>query len=198
MTHPSNNLPYSNQRLEFLGDSIISSVISERIYNDNPSMNEGKLSTLRAALTSGDYMAILAEKLEIAKYLILNNPADAERIRREKSSVADAFESIMAAVYLDSNFDEIKRVVLGIYKLEDIDAENLLVEQNPRGILQELAAKNKESLEYVLVEEKGKAHEKIFRYEVHFRDRVVSGNFCSSKRKAEADAALNMLKILDD
>ncbi|MFI3291337.1 MAG: ribonuclease III [Opitutales bacterium] len=194
LTHPSNNLTYSNQRLEFLGDSVASLVISERIYKDNPYMDEGKLSSLRSALTSGEYMIYLANKLELSKYLILNNPADAERIRKEESSVADAFESVMGAIFLDSNFDEIKRVILGIYKIEDINAEQLLLEINPKGTLQELAAQHHEPLNYYLVEQKGKDHAKMFKCQVAFRNKEISGEFCSSKRKAEASAAFNMLK----
>lgn len=184
----------SNQRLEFLGDAVLQSVITDTVYRKFEDIDEGKLTKIRIALTQGSFLAEISKALGIPQCLIV--PKGAEEIRQSMSASEDAFESVIGAIYLDSNFERAKKVVLSWYKRYLDDLPDLVESQNPKGALQEWAAKNGSTISYILVSQSGPDHKKVFEIEVSVNGKPVARASASSKKSAETKAARMALSML--
>ena len=130
----------SNQRLEFLGDAILQSVISSLVFNEFESSEEGELTKIRSALTRGSFLTKLSKNLGIPEFLVV--PKASEDIRGQDSAAEDAFEAVVGAIYLDSDFKKVREILLGWYRLALENIPEIITAQNPKGALQEAAAKN--------------------------------------------------------
>ena len=139
----------SNQRLEFLGDAILQAIITETVFRKFSDVDEGELTKIRIAFTQGSFLSQLSSDLEIPKFLIL--PKGAENIREIPSAAEDAIEAVIGAIYLDSNFETAKSAVLSWYKRKFENAPELIDSQNPKGHLQEMAARKGQKVEYALL-----------------------------------------------
>lgn len=184
----------SNQRLEFLGDAVLQSVITDTVFRKFEDVDEGKLTKIRIALTQGSFLAEISNSLKIPQCLIL--PKGTEDIRNSASACEDAFEAVIGAIYLDSNFEKAKKVVLSWYKRRLDDLPDLVQSQNPKGALQEWCAKNGDVISYVLVSQSGPDHRKIFEIEVCINGEPTARASASSKKSAETKAARLALALL--
>ena len=178
----------SNERLEFLGDSILGFVVAEYLYRTYPDHPEGDLTRMRADLVCETSLAQVAVRLELGKHLLLGHGEEQGGGRTRNSITADAVESVIAAVYLDGGFAAAKKMV-----------ERLILSDVPKGrprnfdfktALQELVQRKKNQvLAYVLLEESGPDHNKTFQVEVTLNGQVVGTGSGSSKKRAEQAAA---------
>ncbi len=199
LTHPSSvgfeKKVKSNQRLEFLGDAVLQAAITDTVFRKFDDVDEGSLTKIRIALTQGSFLSDLSFAMGIPKCLIL--PKSAEDIRESASAAEDAFEAVVGAIYLDSNFEKAKNIVLSWYKhgLGEL-LPDLVSSQNPKGALQEFAAKNGDVVSYALVSQSGPDHKKVFEVEVSLNGTPLSRASASSKKSAETKAAGFALALL--
>ncbi len=178
----------SNERLEFLGDSILGFVVAEYLYRHYPEHPEGDLTRMRADLVCETALARVAEKLRLGSHLLLGRGEEQGGGRGRSSINADAVESVIAASYLDGGFQAAKGIV-----------ERLILADEPgeRGrstdfktALQELVQRKRDQvLSYALLEESGPDHDKTFRVEVMLNGKVVGYGSGTSKKRAEQAAA---------
>ncbi|WP_150466618.1 ribonuclease III [Francisella sp. SYW-9] len=185
------------ERLEFLGDSILGFVIAEELYLKFPDMAEGKLSQIRSKLVKGATLAQLALQFKIDEYVILG--ASEQGGQKREKILEDIFEAIIGAIYLDSDFATVKKVVLSWYKdiVANINIDSVKIKDN-KSKLQEILLQNSLSLpEYSIETIEGKDHEQVFTVKASSRelniDVVAQG---TSRRKAEQQAAGKMIEIL--
>jgi len=195
LTHRS-AAPQNNERLEFLGDSALSLVIAEALFERFSSLSEGKMSRLRAVLVCGDMLADIARELDLGDYLILGQGELRSGGFRRSSILADALEAIFAAVYLDGGFAEVKRVILALFKgrLEDEQLPHRLKDHKTQ--LQEVLQAKKLPLPvYEVIETTGEEHNQTFTVACLLPSldlkEVAKG---SSRRKAEQAVASIVLE----
>lgn len=178
----------SNERLEFLGDSILGMITAEHLYRTFPNRPEGELTRIRADLVCETTLARVANRLKLGDYLLLGHGEEQGGGRHRNSILADAMESVLAAAYLDGGFPAASELVHRLI-LADIPAEH------PRNVdyktkLQELVQQQKNQvIHYALIGESGPDHAKEFRVEVCLNEKVVGTGTGSSKKRAEQDAA---------
>ncbi len=181
-----------NERLEFLGDSVLSLVISRHLFADLATFPEGMLTKLRAASVCADALYEYAGRLNLADYMLLNHGLSEDGVKKHKNILADCFEALLAAIYLDGGFDEAERFVLRFArdrilklleggKIRDEDYKSLLQEK--------VQTSPGEKVEYHLIGEKGPDHKKEFFVEVRINSNVIGNGSGSSKREAEQAAA---------
>ncbi|MCF6230538.1 MAG: ribonuclease III [Gammaproteobacteria bacterium] len=188
----------NNERLEFLGDSILNFVIAAQLFQQFPRESEGVLSRLRSSLVKGETLALLAKDLELGEYLSLGQGEMKSGGFRRQSILADAFEAIIGAVYLDGGFEEAKALLLRLFaeRLKTI-SPNVTI-KDPKTRLQEYLQGRKKPLPvYALVSLEGEAHEQqfIISCQIEGLEQVTEGRG-SSRRKAEQTAAQVFLEIL--
>ncbi|ADE13901.1 ribonuclease III [Nitrosococcus halophilus Nc 4] len=188
----------NNERLEFLGDSILNFLIAEFLYIRFPKAQEGKLSRLRATLVKGETLAELARELEIGDHLILGPGELKSGGYRRTSILADAFEAVIGAVYLDGGLEACRKLVASLYedRLEALTSEVLL--KDPKTRLQEyLQARQLPLPDYRVSAVRGEAHDQVFQVECIINDTFPSVvGTGRSRRKAEQDAATQALELL--
>lgn len=180
----------SNERLEFLGDSILSLVVSESLYKKYSSVDEGRLSKMRASLVCEQALACIAKKINLSDSILLGKGEEKTGGRDRASIVSDAFESIIAAIYLDSGITNIRKWILSLMKDEIADAKDKKVFGDFKTQLQELVQKkNHGNVTYRLVEERGAEHIKTFIMAVDINDKEMGIGEGLSKKEAEQNAA---------
>ena len=188
----------SNQRLEFLGDSVLQLVLTEALFQLFPTEREGPLSTRRAALANGTFLAQLAREIGLDACLRLSASDDALGTRLRTSALGDAFEALIGAVFLDSDFATARRVLLAIYG--PLPARLALVEDasNPKGRLQEIVqpVHGNDALRYEVTRTEGADHQREYEVAVFLCDRQLGTGRGSSKKLAEEAAAREALETL--
>ncbi|MCX4193972.1 ribonuclease III [Methylophaga sp. OBS1] len=198
LTHRSAD-PKNNERLEYLGDAILSFVIAEELFNRFPQVKEGKLSRLRASLVKGETLAEIARELKIGEVLILGPGELKSGGFRRESILADAVEAIIGSLYLDQGLDTVKALILRLYdeRLDSIDVTETV--KDPKTRLQELLQSRKQPLPIYSVREiKGENKQPVFEAscQVTLLDKVVMAQG-SSHRKAEKKAAERALTLIE-
>lgn len=183
------------ERLEFLGDSVLGMITSEYIFKKFTNLHEGKLTRLRAALVCEKTLNIFAKKLNIGKYLFLSHGEERSGGRQRASILADAFESVIAAVFLDSNLQNAKDIVLK-FIVPELEEINHLIHDYKTEIQEVLQAssKNKKELKYVLIGESGPDHDKTFTVEINIDGTPYGQGTAGSKKQAEQLAAKSALE----
>ncbi|QKQ24129.1 ribonuclease III [Candidatus Ruthia endofausta] len=188
----------NNERLEFLGDSILGMVISKELYQRFAHIDEGKLSRLRSHLVRGQTLAQLGVALELSNNLILGSGEFKSGGYRRESIQADAVEAIFGAVLLDSNFETTSTVILGLFEtlLSNISSDNSL--KDPKTQLQEYLQKRGNVLpKYELSEIVGKDHNAIFTINCLLKEQNLQvSESAKSIKKAEQSCAQTLLKKL--
>lgn len=189
----------NNERLEFLGDSIINLVIAAALYHKCPDAKEGELSRLRASLVRGETLAVLAKEFALGDYLHLGAGELKSGGMRRLSILADAMEAMVGAIYLDAGMEVCQDRILSWYKarLETITLET--GEKDPKTRLQECLQAKKMALPlYRVLSVSGKAHQQIFQVECQIPTlpHVTIGQG-STRRGAEQEAAQKLLEILE-
>lgn len=178
----------SYERLEFLGDAVLELAVSAYLYSKS-NYYEGEMTKLRAAYVCEDALYEYAKSLELSNYIKVGHGEEASGGRFKKVIMADVFEALMGAIYLDLGFGEVKRVILDIIVPYMKDKEYLFVDY--KSLLQEAVQTDKRSLEYVLISEEGPAHDKIFEMEVKIDDIVYGRGKAGSKKEAMRLAAMS-------
>lgn len=182
-----------NERLEFLGDAVLSLIVSERLAAMQPQASEGALSKLKARLVSEAVLAGVARRLQLGPCLRLGRGEELSKGRGKDSLLADALEAVVAAVHLDGGLDAARRVVGRLYA-EEFDL--VATQQHRPGAedyktqFQEWCQKHFDSLpRYVIVRESGPDHDKVFEVELTVKDEVFGRGVGRSKKEAEQSAA---------
>ena len=199
LTHRSSAGP-NNERLEFLGDAVLDFVVSDVIYHAFTDANEGDLSKLRASLVKKSSLASLATEVGVGEYLILGGGEKKSGGHRRNSILADTLEAIFGAVYLDAGYAAAAAVIHRAYGSRLVDFPPIEELRDPKTRLQEwLQARGKGLPEYELLIVSGKSHNQRFEIRCSIadgaQDSMGSG---TSRRKAEQDAARNMLLNLGE
>ena len=178
----------SNERLEFLGDSILGMVVAEYLYRNFPDRPEGDLTRMRADMVCERSLALIAERIDLGAHLLLGNGEETGGGRQRDSILADAVESIIAACFLDGGMEP-ARTFIDTFVLTDVPVRKLR-NADYKTALQELVQQKKNQvLAYALVEESGPDHDKHFVVQVSLNGTVVGIGEGRSKKKAEQDAA---------
>lgn len=185
-----------NERLEFFGDSILSLIVSEYIYINCPDFPEGDLTKLRASLVCEESLFKFAKQINLGSSLILSKGELNNRGAQRPSILSDAFEALIAALYLDGGKKVAQEFVLG-FVIPEIKNYKKHPAQDYKTTLQEIIQKNPgELLEYVLVGESGPDHNKHFVVEVHLNSNVIGKGGGRSKKQAEQQAAREALELM--
>ena len=185
----------SNERLEFLGDSILGMVTAEYLYRNFPDRPEGDLTRMRADMVCERALAVVAERIGLGQHLLLGHGEEAGGGRSRDSILADAVESVIAACFLDGGMDAARKFV-DTFVLTEVPVKKLR-NADYKTALQELVQQKKNQvLSYALVAESGPDHDKHFTVEVSLNGKVVGTGDGSSKKRAEQDAARAAIEAL--
>jgi ribonuclease-3 len=200
MTHPSlghetQRHHFDNQRLEFLGDAVLQLIMTERLYQMFPREPEGRLTKLRSRLVSREALKRHAQRLELGQFLMMGRGEEACGGRERASTLADAFEALLGAIYLDTNLETARRFVLTLAADDLAQIEHEPIDINPKGHLQEtLQAISPRSPIYELLSETGREHEKTFVVRVVWEGLSLGEGSGRSKKQAETAAAIVALE----
>jgi ribonuclease-3 len=194
LTHPSHTQAQpgpSNQRLEFLGDAVLQLIVSTALFDAFPEEREGVLSRRRSVLTKGVFLVKVALELGIDHALRLSPAEEAAGGRTRASTLEDAFEAVVGALYLDADLQTVRTNLLRWYGPLDVRLGGLEQHENPKGRLQELVQPihGNDALHYELHRTKGAPHERSFDVHLHFIGRKIAEGQGSSKKEAEENAA---------
>jgi ribonuclease-3 len=186
----------SNERLEFLGDAILGMVTAEYLFYNNREVLEGELTKMRSWIVNKKSLAICARAIKLDDYLFLSYSASQSLQRGNDSMLADALEAIIAAIYLDRGFDDVRRFI--VEKLLPIMVQESLVhDTNYKSLLLEtVQAKGQLAPRYVVTREEGPDHEKHFTVDVIVDDAVIGSGSGRNKKDAEQAAAEAGLEFL--
>ena len=185
-----------NERQEFLGDAVLSIIVSDYLFRNHAKMPEGDLTKLRAALVCEKALCLYAEELGLGDFLMLGRGEEATGGRQRPSILADAFEAVIAAIYLDGGIEPAREFVLR-YVVPTIGNHTKVAFKDYKTILQEIIQKNpEERVTYELVEESGPDHNKRFVVEVHQNSNVIGRGEGRSKKSAEQAAAQMALELM--
>lgn len=185
----------SNERMEFLGDAVLSIVSAEYLYHKYPDMPEGELSKLRSSLVCTDSLSGFARRIDLGSALFLGKGEAHSGGQNRPSILENAFEALIAAVYLDGGMENARKFVLSFL---DSTIENHQINfVDYKSTLQEIVQQNPdENVSYYLVSERGPDHNKVFEVEVHLNSNVIGKGIGRSKKSAEQEAAREALKLM--
>jgi ribonuclease-3 len=201
LTHPSlghetQTYHFDNQRLEFLGDAVLQLAITEYLFHHFSGEAEGRLTKLRSRLVSRGTLKEHAAALDLGSHLLLGRGEESSGGRERASTLADAFEALIGAIYLDSDLDTAKKFILEQARadLEQIAQEP--VDINPKGHLQELLQSiSPRSPVYELISQSGPEHEKTFVVQAVWEGIVLGRGSGRSKKEAETVAAIKAMEL---
>lgn len=199
LTHPSlayetQGPHFDNQRLEFLGDAVLQLILTRKIFLLFPQLDEGRLTKLRSQLVSRTALERYALRINLGAYLLMGKGEASSGGRERSSTLADAVEALVGAIYMDSDIDATTTVVMHLCHEEisslDLNHEHL----NPKGRLQEIIqATGASSPRYEMLDQRGPDHRKEFVSRVFWQNEPLGVGQGSSKKHAETDAARNAL-----
>ena len=202
LTHTSyanENRVSSNERLEFLGDSVLSFIVSDYIYKHYGNMPEGELTRLRSSLVCESALCVFAREINLGDNLLLGKGEEKSGGRNRNSILADAFESLLAAIFLDGGLENARRFVYAFVLRELYNKKTVIAEKDYKTTLQEIIQRNPEEvINYVLINETGPDHDKFFEVEVHLNSNVIGKGSGKSKKQAEEAAAKQALTLMGE
>jgi|LSQX01.2.fsa_nt_gb ribonuclease-3 len=185
-----------NERLEFLGDTVLSLIVSQYLYKKYPHYPEGELTKIRAKVVCESSLAKAARRINLGKYLLLGKGEESTGGRSRESILADASEAITGAIYMDSDFDTVNVLMLERFEFEIVQAVgkgNLFMDYKTE--LQEIVQKtNKSRLEYVVYKEEGPDHNKVFFMNVLVNETIIGTGSGKNKKEAEQASAKDALQ----
>lgn len=199
LTHSSyanenNSSVGDNERLEFLGDSVLGFVTAEYLFSNHKSFPEGELTKLRSYAVCEKSLFEFAKKINLGQQIYLSHGEERTGGRERASVVSDAFEAVIAAIYLDGGMDEAKKFILR-FVAPYVEAKPSF--KDYKTTLQEVVQRNQgEELKYIVVSETGPDHDKHFEVEVHLNSNVIGKGSAGSKKKAEQAAAQQALELM--
>jgi ribonuclease-3 len=205
LTHPSlahekgGGSNHHNQRLEFLGDAVLQLVLTDRVYKLYPEFPEGKLTQHRAHLANRHTLCRRAHAIGLGEHLLLGKGEEGSGGRERLSNLADAFEALLGAIYLDGGLRAARKFILRQFADEFAHLKETTHRQNPKGRLQELLqARSAANPVYRVVRESGPDHSKNYEAVVEWEGREIGRGFGHSKKQAETAAAEAALAALQD
>jgi ribonuclease-3 len=197
VAHESREPTAHNQRLEFLGDAVLQLVLTHELYDKFPAFDEGPLTKARAKLVNRRTLAEHARELGVGAHLILSRGEETSGGRERASTLADAFEALLGAIFLDGGFGAAREFILREFSAAFGKLSVLPTIENPKGELQELLqALSPESPQYHVVSATGPDHDRVFECIVQHNGVELARGSGKSKKAAETDAALAALKKL--
>lgn len=187
LTHPSLKLESDYQRLEFLGDSLLGFIVADELYKTAPTMKEGQMTRQRSTVVRKESLARMSERLELSQYIQTGN---GEEGNSRPSILADVFEAIVAAIYLDGGIVEARKFVLSCTgSVVDFTCVNCFIEDY-KSALQELAQKNfGVTATYELLDSYGFSHDKTFESGVYIDGKCYGKGVGKNKKRSEQEAA---------
>ncbi len=193
--HKAQKIKY-NERLEFLGDAVLSIVVSDYIFKNCPELPEGELTKLRASLVCEKSLYKFAKMINLGSFLVLSKGERNNGGSNRPSILSDAFEALIAAIYIDGGMEFASKHILN-FVIPEIKNTKQKKIKDYKTTLQEIIQKNPgEQLEYVLVNESGPDHNKHFVVEVHLNSNVIGKGGGRSKKEAEQQAAREALELM--
>jgi len=193
--HKSSSLP-SNERLEFLGDSVLSLITSVYLFKNYPNLKEGDYTEIKSAIVKMDSLAEAAKKINLSFFLLLSKGEEKGAGRTNNNILADCFEALIAAIFLDQNFEAAYLFVVNFLfkdKLDYLLRNDLYLSAKSK--LQELIqGKYKMTPLYKVLEENGPEHKRTFKIGVYFNNKKLGEGIAPSKKEAEEEAAKEALK----
>ena len=198
LTHTSyayENKKQRNEKLEFLGDSILEFVSSEYIYHNYPNLKEGEMTKVRASVVCEDSLQKIAKMHNFSDFLYLGKSERTSQKEVRPAIMADSIEAVIAAIFLDGGLEEAKKFILNNLAKPIENATKNIGQKDYKTVLQEVLQKNGNvDIEYVIVDEKGPDHEKVFTAEVKFNNKILATGEGKSKKQAEMEAAQKALE----
>lgn len=186
----------SNERLEFLGDSVLSIVVSDYLFEHYKHLPEGELTKIRASLVCEKSLHQFAKQINLGKYIMLGKGEEHTGGRERPSILADAFEAVIAAIYLDGGLESARKHILRFIP-KDLSQHGSVSFNDYKTILQEIVQKNpEEKVDYYLVNETGPDHDKAFTVQVKLNRNVIGQGTGKSKKQAEQMAAKEALELM--
>jgi ribonuclease III len=197
VAHESGVAMAHNQRLEFLGDAVLSLILTQKLYEQFPAFDEGPLTKARAKLVNRQTLAERARALGLGAHLILSRGEESSGGRNRESALADAYEALLGAIFLDGGFDAARAFILNEFASAFSQLTVLPLIENPKGELQELLqARSPLAPEYQTVQIAGADHDPVFECAVSHDGVELARGRGKSKKAAESDAALAALEKL--
>lgn len=187
----------SNERLEYLGDAVLGAIVTEKLFLDFPDKSEGRLTRARANLVNGAALANYARAFGLGTHLLLSKNAEAAGGRENATILADAFEAVIGAVYLDLGFKKARRFVLHVLD-RCVDLHDVVESRaNPKSrLLEYVQARGLDQPVYNTITEEGPSHDRTFTVEVRVEGVVHGSGVGPSKKTAEQEAATAALQTL--
>ncbi|MBR2001428.1 MAG: ribonuclease III [Firmicutes bacterium] len=185
----------NNERLEFLGDAVLETVISERLYRLLPNEEEGRLTRLRASIVCEESLAEIGHQLGVGQALVLGKGEEQSGGRRRNSMIADGVEAIIGAIYLDGGLTEVQAVILRLFDSVIQRALEGKLHSDYKTALQERLQVNGDvTIQYVLDKQEGPDHDKVFYTSVVVNGEILGSGCGRSKKEAEQNAAKEAMK----
>lgn len=187
----------NNERLEFLGDAVLELVVSHYLYENFNNRAEGEMTKLRAKIVCTDSLAMAASDFQLGNYIYMGKGEDNTGGRTRKSILANTFEAIIGAIYIDGGLEEARSFILSKLKnnIDDSIKGKLVFDYKTK--LQEHIQQNTDNdIDYVVISEEGPEHDKIFNIELLLNGKVIGSGAGSSKKEAEQHAAYSGLIFL--
>lgn len=186
----------SNERLEFLGDSIISYVVSKYLFDKYPTFNEGKLTNLRSLLVNTQSLGSLGSDLKFGDLLVLSKGEEDTGGRKNQTILANCFEAFIGALFIDQGIEEVKKFLEKTLLIKTEDLVRNKTFKDPKSILQEkIQSQERASPIYKVIEEEGPPHSKTFTVAVYAGNSFLAEGKGKSKQQAEQNAAIQALSL---
>ncbi|MDA3839374.1 MAG: ribonuclease III [Candidatus Delongbacteria bacterium] len=188
----------SNERLEFLGDSVLNFIVVKHLYKTYPDLDEGELSKMKSVIVSGENLSLIAREMNLGEHILLSEYEERAGGRDKSSILEDTFEAIIGAVYLDSGILKSEKIIK-VLVLEDIKKalENTLTRNYKSELLELVQSNGLEPPTYEVISEEGPEHEKVFTVKAIVDGKEVSQGSSTSKKRAEQEASRKALENLD-
>jgi len=193
-----------NERLEFLGDAVLASIVSEYLFLTYPTLPEGELTQRRKAVVQSSALASYAREIDLGAYLLLGNGEEKIGGRERQSTLENAFEALLAAIFLDArrvgeDGREIVRNFLLPFITKELEENYSPIITDPKTELQQLVQQSEgDVLSYCVVGESGPDHDKLFEVEARMNSNVIGSGKGKSKREAEQNAAIEALRLFGE
>ncbi len=185
-----------NEQLEFLGDSVLGFLVSDFLFRAHPGLTEGQLSKLKGFFVSSANLVKYAERIHLGRHLQLGRGEEKTGGRTKQALLVDAFEAIIAAIYLDNGIEEARRVMLGFFKpqIEDVEDSGRQVVDFKTALQEQLQAQHLGIADYIVTNETGPDHQKLFTVEVVIDGETIAHGMGLTKKAAEQAAARQALE----
>ncbi|MDO5040921.1 MAG: ribonuclease III [Peptoniphilus sp.] len=202
LTHSSyqneNKVDYNNERLEFLGDAVLDLLMGEYFFKNFKDSDEGSLTQMRAKVVNEDSLYKVALSINLGKYIRLGQGEIKDGGNLKSSILSDAFEALVGAIYIDSDINTTKQVIMRLFEEKFKGIKEKGYSFSFKSEIQEYAQKHDKSIRYVLYDEKGPDNDKVFYTNLLIDDEVFSSGHGTSKKKSEQMAAYNALVKLGE